>query len=70
MTGPAAASRPITAVDPICGMTIVVANDTPSLQHAGQTIYFCCMGCKLKFEEGESLRDSLAVSLREPGGRG
>jgi xanthine dehydrogenase accessory factor len=71
--GVAAASRPVTAVDPICGMTIVVADDTPSLQHAGQTIYFCCMGCKLKFEErlgdaGGSLRDPLAGSLREPGG--
>jgi xanthine dehydrogenase accessory factor len=47
----AVAARPITAVDPICGMTIVVADDTPSLEHAGETIYFCCMGCKLTFEE-------------------
>ncbi len=43
--------RPNTAVDPICGMTIVVGADTPSLEHAGGTIYFCCMGCKLKFQE-------------------
>ena len=43
--------RPNTAVDPICGMTVVVAADTPSLVHAGQTVYFCCLGCKLKFEE-------------------
>ncbi|MBV9425886.1 MAG: XdhC family protein [Solirubrobacterales bacterium] len=46
-----ASARPITAVDPICGMTIVVADDTPSLVHGGGTIYFCCLGCKLKFEE-------------------
>jgi xanthine dehydrogenase accessory factor len=45
------AVRPETAVDPICGMTVVVGEDTPSLLHAGQTIYFCCLGCKLKFEE-------------------
>jgi xanthine dehydrogenase accessory factor len=45
------AARPYTAVDPICGMTVVVGADTPSLKHAGGTIYFCCMGCKLKFEE-------------------
>jgi xanthine dehydrogenase accessory factor len=45
------ASRPITAVDPICGMTIVVGDDTPSIEHGGDTIYFCCMGCKLKFAE-------------------
>ncbi len=46
-----AASRPNTAVDPICGMTIVVGADTPSLMHAGQPVYFCCLGCRLKFEE-------------------
>jgi xanthine dehydrogenase accessory factor len=52
VTGAAGTSvRPLTAVDPVCGMTIVVAEDTQSLEHAGQTIYFCCMGCKLKFEE-------------------
>jgi xanthine dehydrogenase accessory factor len=43
--------RPNTALDPVCGMTVVVASDTPSLHHAGQTIYFCCLGCKLTFEE-------------------
>ncbi len=50
--GPApAVARPNTAVDPICGMTIVVGADTPSLMHAGQPVYFCCLGCRLKFEE-------------------
>jgi xanthine dehydrogenase accessory factor len=44
-------TRPETAVDPICGMTVVVGADTPSLIHAGQPIYFCCLGCKLTFEE-------------------
>ncbi len=46
-----AGSRPITAVDPVCGMTVVVAGDTPSLVRAGETIYFCCTGCMLKYEE-------------------
>jgi xanthine dehydrogenase accessory factor len=44
-------TRPETAVDPICGMTVVVGADTPVLIHAGQPIYFCCLGCKLTFEE-------------------
>ncbi len=48
---PAPRIRPETAVDPICGMTVVVGADTPSLIHAGQPIYFCCLGCKLTFEE-------------------
>ncbi len=55
---PAREDRPLTAVDPICGMTIVVAEDTPSLVRAGGTVYFCCMGCKLKFEDGDSRREA------------
>jgi len=52
-------ARPETAVDPICGMTVVVGADTPSLIHAGQPIYFCCLGCKLTFEERHG--DSVAA---------
>jgi xanthine dehydrogenase accessory factor len=37
------------AVDPICGMTVAAAPGTPSLAHAGETIYFCCEGCKSTF---------------------
>ncbi len=51
--------RPETAVDPICGMTVVVGADTPTLIHAGQPIYFCCLGCKLTFEEQHG--DSVAT---------
>ncbi len=47
----AEAERPLTAVDPICGMTVVVDDDTPSLARPGGTVYFCCTGCKLRFEE-------------------
>jgi xanthine dehydrogenase accessory factor len=38
------------AVDPICGMTVAAVASTPSLVHGGETIYFCCEGCKSKFE--------------------
>lgn len=38
------------AVDPICGMTVAAVASTPSLQHDGETVYFCCEGCKSKFE--------------------
>jgi xanthine dehydrogenase accessory factor len=37
------------ARDPICGMEIVVLSDTPSAEHAGETHYFCCDGCKRTF---------------------
>ena len=41
---------PTKAVDPICGMTVVVMPDTPSLEHAGETVYFCREACKAEFE--------------------
>jgi len=52
---PAAASAPSStppriAVDPICGMTVAVVAGTPSVQHDGETVYFCCEGCATKFE--------------------
>ena len=38
------------AVDPICGMTVAAVAGTPSLTRDGETIYFCCDGCKSKYE--------------------
>ncbi|MDP9134923.1 MAG: XdhC family protein [Actinomycetota bacterium] len=40
----------VTAVDPICGMTVVVMPETPRLEHDGETVYFCREGCKAEFE--------------------
>ena len=40
----------VTAVDPICGMTVTVVPGTPSLEHEGETVYFCRDGCKAAFE--------------------
>jgi len=39
----------VTAVDPICGMTVTVVPGTPSLVHEGETVYFCREGCKDAF---------------------
>ena len=40
---------PADAVDPVCGMT--VSSDSPHrLEHDGTTVYFCCAGCREKFE--------------------
>jgi xanthine dehydrogenase accessory factor len=52
---PAAATRPAVetpplAVDPICGMTVAAVAGTPSVERDGETVYFCCEGCKAKFE--------------------
>jgi xanthine dehydrogenase accessory factor len=46
----AAASPSRIAVDPICGMTVAVLAGTPSVEHDGETMYFCCEGCKARFE--------------------
>jgi xanthine dehydrogenase accessory factor len=39
-----------TAVDPICGMTVAAVASTLSVEHDGETVYFCGEGCKSKFE--------------------
>jgi xanthine dehydrogenase accessory factor len=51
VAGPApdAAPAPL-AVDPICGMTVAAVASTPSITVDGETTYFCCEGCKSKFE--------------------
>jgi xanthine dehydrogenase accessory factor len=40
---------PPIAIDPICGMTVAAVSGTPSVEHNGETVYFCCEGCKAKF---------------------
>jgi xanthine dehydrogenase accessory factor len=47
---PGAVAATTTAVDPICGMTVVIGADTPSVEQAGGKAYFCCEGCKRTFE--------------------
>jgi xanthine dehydrogenase accessory factor len=47
---PAPAAAPATAIDPICGMTVAAAPATPSLEHEGETVYFCCEGCLAAFQ--------------------
>jgi xanthine dehydrogenase accessory factor len=41
---------PPLAVDPICGMTVAAVAGTPSVEVDGETVYFCCEGCKSKFQ--------------------
>ncbi|MDP1846759.1 MAG: XdhC family protein [Solirubrobacteraceae bacterium] len=48
---PAAKTAPATAVDPVCGMTVLATEDTPHLDHDGETVYFCCDDCKTKYQQ-------------------
>jgi len=43
------AAAPPTAIDPICGMTVVIAPDALSVEFAGDTHYFCGEGCQQAF---------------------
>ena len=38
------------AKDPVCGMTVDPATAKHRAEHAGHTYYFCCAGCRAKFE--------------------
>jgi Cu+-exporting ATPase len=39
-----------TALDPVCGMQVDPLRTSHKASHAGETYYFCCAGCKTKFE--------------------
>jgi Cu+-exporting ATPase len=39
-----------TAIDPVCGMTVDPASAPASVQHEGQSYYFCCPHCAQKFQ--------------------
>lgn len=40
---------PLSAIDPICGMTVEIATARHTAEHAGRTWYFCCGGCRSRF---------------------
>lgn len=43
--------RPDTAIDPVCGMTVVIGNDTAHLHHDGIDFWFCNPGCRTRYAE-------------------
>ncbi len=40
----------VTAVDPVCGMAVDPMTAKHQTTHQGQPYFFCCAGCKAKFE--------------------
>ena len=53
-TAPGQAPAPVaapaeSAIDPICGMSVVVATAKHTAEYAGRAYYFCCAGCREKF---------------------
>lgn len=47
---PAPATSMATAIDPVCGMTVPVDARALSVEHDGETHYFCGEGCQRAFE--------------------
>ena len=45
----AAAASEAQATDPVCGMTVSVAG-APSSNFEGEAVYFCCEGCRTRFD--------------------
>jgi xanthine dehydrogenase accessory factor len=46
---------PPEATDPVCGMSVSTRDARFVAEHSGTTYYFCCAGCKAKFEAEPSL---------------
>jgi len=48
-------TKPVEAIDPICGMTVNVASARHTAEVQGVPYYFCCAGCRTKFlQRGEA----------------
>ena len=47
-------SRPVEAVDPVCGMTVPIGSATEHLQLAGEDYWFCGPGCRTAFAAGKA----------------
>ncbi len=44
-------AAPATAIDPVCGMSVEVANAAFTSEYRGQNYYFCCAGCQHSFDK-------------------
>ena len=63
---PEASTAP-TAKDPVCGMAVAVADAKHTAEHAGQTYYFCCNGCRTKFVADPGTHLAATPSARPEG---
>ncbi|WP_028067426.1 XdhC family protein [Solirubrobacter soli] len=42
-------AAPETAIDPVCGMQVMVSESTPNLCVGNERVYFCCDGCRTTY---------------------
>ena len=50
-TAPPTEAAPATAIDPICGMSVTIADAKHTYEYQGTTYYFCCPGCRATFRK-------------------
>ena len=52
---PSADGSPVTKPDyyinPVCGVPVDKNNPKHVIEYKGESVYFCCDGCKVKFEK-------------------
>ena len=48
-SAPALPTAPVSAVDPVCGMTVAVSDAVPQAEFDGVLRYFCCEPCRAAF---------------------
>jgi Cu+-exporting ATPase len=58
--------RQAMATDPVCGMTVNPEAAAATVEHAGQTYYFCSVGCAAKFRKAP---DAFTDSHGDEGGK-
>ncbi len=47
----ASGTQPDFATDPVCGMHVEIATARHTAEYRGTTYYFCCPGCKARFQK-------------------
>jgi xanthine dehydrogenase accessory factor len=45
------AGKPKFYINPVCGIPVDIKNPKHVIDYRGELVYFCCDGCKVKFEE-------------------
>lgn len=44
------------AIDPVCGMQVAITEQAPRSERDGETLYFCCDGCRDRYAAAQSAR--------------
>jgi YHS domain-containing protein len=44
----------MSAIDPVCGMSVEESEAAATSEYQGKTYYFCSVGCKVEFDQDPS----------------